>query len=76
MSKTFFAVCVLVILAMGYALYLIGVAIYMLGCCRKFNRAVDVILHRLVSFWEDCAYDILVVAAALVVIVISLYGTF
>lgn len=76
MSKTFLAVCVLVILAMGYALYLIGVAIYMLGCCRKFNRAVDAISYRLVSFWEDCVYDILIVAAALVVIVISLYGAF
>ena len=76
MSKTFFAVCVLVILTMGYALYLIGVAIYMLGYCRKFNRTVDTISHWLVSFWKDCAYDVLVIAAALVVIVISLYGTF
>lgn len=76
MSKTFLAVCVLAILAMGYALYLIGVAIYMLGCCRKFNRTVDTISHWLVSFWEDCVYDVIVVAAALVVIIISLYGTF
>lgn len=76
MSKTFFAVCTLAILAIGYTLYLIGVAIYMLGCCRKFNRTVDAISHWLVSFWEDCAYDIFVIAAALVVIMISLYSTF
>ena len=76
MSETFLAVCVLAILAMGYALYLIGVAIYMLGCCRKFNRTVDVISHWLLSLREDCVYDVIVVAAALIVIIISLYGTF
>lgn len=68
--------CALVVLAVGYALYQICVAVYMLGCFRKFNHAVDAISHCLVSLWEDCVYDVIVVAAALVVIVISLYGTF
>ena len=76
MSETFFAVCAVVIVATGYTLYQICVAVYMLGCFRKFNHVVDVILHWLISFWEDCAYDMVVVAAALIAIVISLYGTF
>ena len=76
MSETFLAVCVVVIVATVYALYQICVAVYMLGCFRKFNHAVDVISHWLISFWEDCVYDVVVVAAALVVIVISLCDTF
>ena len=76
MSETFLAVCVVVIVATVYVLYQICVAVYMLGCFRKFNHAVDVISHWLISFWEDCVYDVVVVAAALVVIVISLCDTF
>lgn len=76
MSGFYWLVCALVVLAAGYALYQICVAVYMLGCFRKFNHVVDVISHRLLSFWKDCVYDVIVVAAALVVIVVSLYGTF
>ena len=76
MSETFLAVCIVVIVATAYTLYQICVAVYMLGCFRKFNHVADVISHRLLSFWEDCAYDIIVVTAVLVVIVISLYGSF
>lgn len=76
MSETFLAVCTVIIVATVYTLYQICVAVYMLGCFRKFNHVVDVISHWLLSLWEDCVYDVIVVAAALVVIVISLYGTF
>ena len=76
MSGVYWLVCALVVLAVGYALYQICVAVYMLGCFRKFNHVVDVISHWPLSLWEDCVYDVIVVAAALVVIVISLYGTF
>lgn len=76
MSGTFLAVCIVIIVAMAYTLYQICVAVYMLGCFRKFNHVVDMISHWLISFWEDCVYDVIVVAAALAVIVISLYGTF
>lgn len=76
MSETFLAVCVVVIVATAYTLYQICVAVYMLGCFRKFNHVVDVISHWLLLLWEDCVYDVIVVTAALVVIVISLYDTF
>lgn len=76
MSETFLAVCIVIIVAMMYTLYQICVAVYMLGCFHNFNHVVDVISHWLLSLWEDCVYDVIVVAAALVVIVISLYGTF
>lgn len=76
MSKTFLAVCIVIIVATAYTLYQICVAVYMLGCFRKFNHVVDAISHWLVSFWDDCVYDVIVVAAALVVIMVSLYGTF
>ena len=75
-SETFLVVCIVIIVAMMYTLYQICVAVYMLGCFRNFNHVVDVISHWLLSLWEDCVYDVIVVAAALVVIVISLYGTF
>lgn len=75
-SKTFLAVCIVIIVATAYTLYQICVAVYMLGCFRKFNHVVDAISHWLVSFWDDCVYDVIVVAAALVVIMVSLYGTF
>jgi hypothetical protein len=75
-SETFLAVCIVAIVATAYTLYQICVAVYMLGCFRKFNHVVDVISHWLLSLWEDCVYDVIVVTAALVVIMISLYDTF